>query len=248
MSATADFFRGRIDQMFDPRRPLAVLGARMPWQEIGASLAGQFARRAHAGQRVEGMDRFGPSEQRVVAGVSKAGRPRLPMRPMTSLLHLKQALNGGGEALAERWSETAIWQVFSGMAYSVRLPALQGEPLNAFTPVQAHGMRRMIRRQRTIAGRLQLRRSLIAGARAFEGNLAVLCDAGYTIRCLLQVIHAKGLRACLRLLRAIRPMAVWAEQQLDGPPKHLALGSNLVICANRSPSWRDESIKQGRRS
>jgi IS5 family transposase len=45
MSDTADFFRGRIDQMIDLRHPLAVLGARMPWQEIEAGLAQQFARR-----------------------------------------------------------------------------------------------------------------------------------------------------------------------------------------------------------
>jgi hypothetical protein len=72
MSDTADFFRGRIGQMFDLGRPLAVLGARMPWQEIEASLAGQFSRRAHAGQRVEGKERFGPSEQRVCRGGEEA--------------------------------------------------------------------------------------------------------------------------------------------------------------------------------
>ena len=54
MSDTADFFRGCIDQMIDLRHPLAVLGARMPWQEIEASLARQFARQVRAGKRVEG--------------------------------------------------------------------------------------------------------------------------------------------------------------------------------------------------
>ena len=38
MSDTADFFRGRLDQMIDLRHPLVVLGARMPWQEIEASV------------------------------------------------------------------------------------------------------------------------------------------------------------------------------------------------------------------
>jgi IS5 family transposase len=36
---TDDFFRNRLDQMIDLRHPLAVLANRMPWQEIGASLA-----------------------------------------------------------------------------------------------------------------------------------------------------------------------------------------------------------------
>ena len=56
MSDTGDFFRGRIDQMIDLRHPLAVLSARIPWQEIEASLAQQFARGIRDGQRVEGTD------------------------------------------------------------------------------------------------------------------------------------------------------------------------------------------------
>ena len=117
MSDTADFFRSRIDQMIDLRHPLVVLGTRMPWQEIEASLAGQFARRVREGQRLEGVDLFGPSTQLVSAGVSKAGRPRLPMRLMISLLYLKHAFNESDEAVVERWGETPIWQFFSGMDY-----------------------------------------------------------------------------------------------------------------------------------
>jgi len=117
MSDTADFFRGRIDQMIDLRHPLAVLGSRMPWQEIEASLASQFARRVREGKRVEGMDLFGPSTQLVGAGVSKAGRPRLPMRLMISVLYLKHAFDESDEGVVERWSDTPLWQYFSGMDY-----------------------------------------------------------------------------------------------------------------------------------
>lgn len=117
MSDTADFFRGRIDQMIDLRHALAVLGTRMPWQEIEASLADRFARQVRAGQRVEGMDLFGPSERWVGAGVSKAGRPRLPMRLMISLLYLKHAFDESDEGVVDRWSETPLWQYFSGMDY-----------------------------------------------------------------------------------------------------------------------------------
>ena len=117
MSDTADFFCGRIDQMIDLRHPLAVLGARMPWQEIEASLAHQFARQVRAGKRVEGMDLFGPSTRIVGTGVSRAGRPRLPMRLMISLLYLKHAFDESDEGVVERWSETPVWQYFSGMDY-----------------------------------------------------------------------------------------------------------------------------------
>lgn len=139
MSDTADFFRGRLDQMIDLRHPLAVLGSRMPWQEIEASLAQQFARRVRDGKRLEGMDLFGPSTQLVGAGVSKAGRPRLPMRLMISLLYLKHAFDESDEGVVDRWSDTPIWQYFSGMDYYehrrpcdptvlVRFRKLLGEP------------------------------------------------------------------------------------------------------------------------
>ena len=50
-------------------------------------------------------------------GISPADRPRLPVRPMISLLYLKHAFNLSDEALVERWSENVVWQFFSGMEY-----------------------------------------------------------------------------------------------------------------------------------
>jgi transposase, IS5 family len=68
MSPVDDFFRSRLDQMIDLRHPLAVLASRMPWQEIEASLAHQFARQVKAGKPVEDIGLFGP-EVKVVGGV-----------------------------------------------------------------------------------------------------------------------------------------------------------------------------------
>ena len=57
------------------------------------------------------------------AGVSHAGRPRLPIRLMVSLLYLKHAYNESDESVVERWSENVVWQFFSGMEYyEPRLP------------------------------------------------------------------------------------------------------------------------------
>jgi hypothetical protein len=50
-------------------------------------------------------------------GVSNAGRPRLPIRLMASLLYLKHAFNLSDEELVQRWSENVVWQFFSGMDY-----------------------------------------------------------------------------------------------------------------------------------
>ena len=115
--ATDDFFRARLDGMVDPRHPLAVLGRRMAWSQIEASLAPLFARKARMGKSREDADMFGPTLRVAAGGVSRAGRPRLPIRLMVSLLYLKHAFNESDESLVERWSENVVWQLFSGMEY-----------------------------------------------------------------------------------------------------------------------------------
>ena len=121
---TDDFFRSRLDQMIDLRRPLPVLASRLPWQEIEASIAHLFAKKVRAGQTLEDVDLFGPALTALrAAGASNAGRPRLPLRLMISLLYLKHAFDESDEALAQRWSETPAWQYFSGQDYfENRLP------------------------------------------------------------------------------------------------------------------------------
>lgn len=121
--ATDDFFRARLDTMIDLRHPLAVLAQRMPWAEIETALAPVFSRKDRAGRVVEGSDLFGPTAQLAGAGVSAAGRPRLAIRLMVSLLYLKHAFNESDESLVERWAENVVWQFFSGMDYyQPRLP------------------------------------------------------------------------------------------------------------------------------
>lgn len=106
--STSDFFRARLDQMIDPRHPLAMLATRMPWAQLEAAVAPCFARRDRHGRALEGLDLFGPNRQLVGAGISPAGRRRLPVRLMISLLYLKHAFNLSDEALVERWSENVV--------------------------------------------------------------------------------------------------------------------------------------------
>jgi len=101
-SPVDDFFRSRLDKMIDLRHPLAVLAPRMPWQEIEASLAHQFALLVKAGKSVEEICLFGPKVKVVGGGKSNAGRPRLPIRLMASLLYLKHAFNKSDEGVVER--------------------------------------------------------------------------------------------------------------------------------------------------
>jgi IS5 family transposase len=60
---------------------------------------------------------FGTTLEIAGAGVSAAGRPRLPIRLMAALLYLKHAFNLSDEELVARWSENVVWQYFSGQDY-----------------------------------------------------------------------------------------------------------------------------------
>ena len=115
--ATDDFFRARLDQMIDLRHPLVVLAGRLPWGQIEAALVPAFVRKNRSGQVMPGSDLFGTTLEIAGAGVSAAGRPRLPIRLMAALLYLKHAFNLSDEELVARWSENVVWQYFSGLAY-----------------------------------------------------------------------------------------------------------------------------------
>ncbi len=118
--------------MIDLRHPLAVLAQRMPWQRIEAALAPALAHKNRAGTRVDDVDLFGPSAQLVAAGVSAAGRPRLSIRLMASLLYLKHAFNLSNEELVERWAENVQWQYFSGNEYYEPRPPCDATQIGRF--------------------------------------------------------------------------------------------------------------------
>jgi hypothetical protein len=133
--ATDDFFRARLDSMIDMRHPLAVLAMRMPWAEIEASLAPVLAHKDRSGRVVQDADLFGPTAQLAGAGLSNAGRPRLPLRLMVALLYLKHAFNLSDEELCDRWSENVVWQFFSGMAYYEPRPPCDATQIGRFRRV-----------------------------------------------------------------------------------------------------------------
>ena len=119
--ATDDFFRARLEQMIDLRHPLAVLATRLPWSAIEAALAPKLAHQARPAKRARAEDLLGAHELEFGGGISNAGRPRLPVRLMASLLYLKHSFNLSDEELAERWAENVQWQFFSGRSVSMTL-------------------------------------------------------------------------------------------------------------------------------
>ena len=137
MTQTVDFFRARLDVMrgwpraIDLRHPLVVLASRLPWSLLDADLAPIWRRESRDGVLPEGEDLFGSGGGVLVAaGVSYAGRARLPIRLMCSLLYLKHAFNLSDEETCERWAENVVWQYFSGMdPFVVPFIPISGTPL-----------------------------------------------------------------------------------------------------------------------
>ncbi len=124
---TPDIYRQRLASMIDLQHPLAVLSRRLPWDQIQAALAPAFERRNHAGRVIQGEYLFGVTLRLVAEGVSAAGRPRLCIRLIASLLYLKHAFNLSDSELVQRWSQDVVWQYFSGNDfYEPRLPCDPG--------------------------------------------------------------------------------------------------------------------------
>jgi IS5 family transposase len=95
--------------MIDLRHPLAVLATRLPWSQLEAELAPIWRRNVREGILPDGEDLFGcGGGVLVAAGVSHAGRSRLPLRLMCSLLYLKHAFNLSDEETCERWAENVV--------------------------------------------------------------------------------------------------------------------------------------------
>ena len=100
--STPDFFRSRLDAMIDLQHPLAVLAQRLPWDRIEQALAPKFAHRDRTGRQLIVDDLLGQHQVEFGGGVSNAGRPRLSIRLMASLLYLKNAMNLSDEELVQR--------------------------------------------------------------------------------------------------------------------------------------------------
>ncbi len=91
--------------MIDLKHPLAVLSTRLPWAAIEAAVAPKLGRQTLPTKRLRGEDLLGAYDVEFGGRVSPAGRPRLPIRLMASLLYLKNSFNLSDEELVERWAE-----------------------------------------------------------------------------------------------------------------------------------------------
>jgi len=144
--STPDFFRARLDGMLDPRHPLVVLTGRLAWAQIERVLAPHFARKAAAAGTAVAQDMLGEHQVEFGGGVSSAGRPRLPIRLMASLLYLKNSFNLSDEELVARWSENVVCQFFSGMEYYEPRLACDATQIGRFrTAIGEEGLEQLLK-------------------------------------------------------------------------------------------------------
>lgn len=220
---TDDFFHSCLDQMINLHHPLAVLANRLPWPDIEAALAPAFERKDCQGEVLEIDDLFGTAL--VIAGgsVSAAGRPRLPIRLMASLLYLKHAFNLSDEEVVIRWSENVVWQYFSGQEYYTPELPCDATQIGRFrTTIGEAGVRALLKATIDTAVHTQaikpaighmkndgrLRRNWLQGT---EGDAfhAILCGCGHNLRMILRKLRL--------LLALILVQLHWPLMNDDGP-------------------------------
>ncbi len=114
--ATDDFFRARLDAMIDLKHPLAVLSTRLPWAAIEAVVAPKLGRQTLPAKRLRGEDLLDAYDVEFGGVVNPAGRPRLPIRLMASLLYLKNSFNLSDEELVERCGARVCRRPAGGVA------------------------------------------------------------------------------------------------------------------------------------
>ena len=89
---------------------------------------------------------LGEHEVEFGGGLGNGGRPRLPIRLMSSLLYLKNSFNLSDEDLVARWSENVVWQFFSGMEYyEPRLPCDATQIGRFRTAIGEEGMEQLLK-------------------------------------------------------------------------------------------------------
>ena len=139
LESTADGHRRLFPRPAGPDdRPAPSVGGAGHAAALGRdrSLAGPSAR-AQGSQRPawsQDADLFGPTAQLAGAGVSNAGRPRLPLRLMVALLYLKHGFNLSDEELVERWSENVRLAVLQRHGVLRAAPAVRRHADRSLSP------------------------------------------------------------------------------------------------------------------
>ena len=162
-------------------------------------MAPALARKNRAGRVQPGSDLFGATLEIAGAGISAAGRPRLPIRLMAALLSLKHAFNLSDEERVARWSENVVWQYVSGQDYHTPTPPCDATQIGRFrTAIGEAGVEELLKTTIDTAVRTQAVRPaeferVIVETTVQEKALAHPVDSR-----LLEIARAKVVQAAKR--------------------------------------------------
>ena len=86
-----DLFQAALEKILDPKHPLVLLAAQIPWTQFDETIDPCYA--------------------------ADIGRPGCDTRLMIGLLFLKHAFNESDESIVARWVENPYWQFFCGFTH-----------------------------------------------------------------------------------------------------------------------------------
>jgi len=118
-----DLFRARLNALNNLRDLLILLATRMPRDQIEASVLPFLNRRLRMGRFSSVLYLFGTTAQVAGVGVNPGGLPRLPIRFIFSLLHLKHAYGFSDDETLQRLVRDVCFQLFGSQFYFQIYPA-----------------------------------------------------------------------------------------------------------------------------
>lgn len=176
-----------IDQL-NPKDPLLLLAAKIPWEKLEAEFAPLYAER---------------------------GRPAKPVRLMVGLLLLKQLANLSDERVVEEWRQNPYFQAFCGMkTFQWQLPCEPSDFCHFRKRIGEKGIEKIFQISVEIHGNQALEREIVVDTTVQEKNITFPTDTKLRVKVIAKcwkiakkenlVLRRSYRREVRKLLRVIR--------------------------------------------
>lgn len=165
-----------IDQL-NPKDPLLLLAARIPWERLEAEFAPLYAER---------------------------GRPAKPIRLMVGLLLLKQLANLSDERVVEEWRQNPYFQAFCGMkTFQWQLPCNPSEFCHFRKRIGEKGMEKIFKISVEIHGNQAFENEVVVDTTVQEKNITFPTDTKLRLKVIAKCWRIAK-RESLKLRRSYR--------------------------------------------
>ena len=184
----ATFLYPDLINQLNPKDPLLLLAAKIPWERLDADFAPLYAER---------------------------GRPAKPVRLMVVLLLLKQLENLSDEKVVEEWRRNPYFQAFCGMkTFQWQLPCEPSDFCHFRKRIGEKGMERIFRISVEIHGNQTLESEIVVDTTVQEKNVTFPTDTKLRVKIIAKcwkiakrenlVLRRSYRREVKKLLRTIR--------------------------------------------